>query len=142
MLNVSGSGNAPLHIMTVSSTSTQSRYSPQRGVRNGSSSRYRSRLGSLVQPRAGVKLGIRLAGEHLDLVPERIELPAEMADVDTLAAAVRLAAIGEQRDPERATRGNHGLLSREGLAPMLAPNTVKSYGAQHAIPEPRPLASR
>jgi hypothetical protein len=41
---------------------------------------------------------------------------------------VRFAAIREQRDPERAVRGNHGLLSRDGLVPNLAPNTVKSYG--------------
>jgi len=71
-------------------------------------------------------------------VPERVELPAQMADIDTLSAAVRLAAIGKQRDPERAFRGNHGFLSRDGLAPMLAPNTVKSYGgvllSPHAMP--------
>ena len=64
-----------------------------------------------------------------------------MTDVDTLAAAVRLAAIGEQRDPERAITGNHGLLFRDGLAPMLAPNTVKSYGdaprSPHAMPVTR-----
>jgi len=71
-------------------------------------------------------------------VPERGKLPAQMADVDTLSAAVRLAAIRKQRDPEQAVRGNHGLLSRAGLAPMLerqeralcaegkSPNTVKS----------------
>ena len=92
----------------------------------------------LGQPRAGVELGIRLAGEHLDLMPERAEFPAQMTDVDTLAAAVRFAAIGEQRDPERAIPGNHGLLFRDGLAPMLAPNTVKSYGdtprSPHAMP--------
>jgi hypothetical protein len=92
----------------------------------------------LGQPRARVELGIRLAGEHLDLVPERVEFPAQVTDVDTLAAAVRLAAIGEQRDPERAIPGNHGLLFRDGLAPMLAPNTVKSYGdtarSPHAMP--------
>ena len=46
MLKVSGSGKAPPHIIAVSSTSTPSRYSPQRGVRNGSLSRYRSRLGT------------------------------------------------------------------------------------------------
>ncbi len=34
-----GSGNAPPHIMAVSSTSAQSRYSCQCGVRNGSPSR-------------------------------------------------------------------------------------------------------
>ena len=67
-------------------------------------------------------------------MPERVEFPAQMTDVDTLAAAVRLAAIGEQRDPERAIPGNHGLLFRDGLAPMLAPNTVKSYGEHPPLP--------
>ena len=80
------------------------------------------------QLHAGIQLGIRLAGEHLDPVSERGELPAQLADVDTLSAAVRFAAIREQRDPERAVRGNHGLLFRDGLAPNLAANTVKSYG--------------
>jgi hypothetical protein len=51
---------------------------------------------------------------------------------------VRFAAIREQRDPERAIPGNHELLFRDGLAPMLAPNTVKSYGdaprSSHAMP--------
>ena len=61
-------------------------------------------------------------------MPERVQFPAQMADVDALSAAVRLAAIGEQRDPERAVRGYHGLMSRDGLVPMLASNTVKSYG--------------
>jgi hypothetical protein len=51
---------------------------------------------------------------------------------------MRLAAIGEQRDPERAIPGNHGLLFRDGLAPMLAPNTVKSYGDAPRSPHPMP----
>ena len=137
-LNVSGSGNAPPHIMATSSTSAQSRYSRQRGVRNGSSSRYRSRLGSRRQQRPGVELRVGLAGEHLDVVPERGELPAQVADVDALAAGVRLAAVGQQRDAQRAVGRYHGLISRDGLVPMLAPNTVKSYGdslaSPHAVP--------
>ena len=80
------------------------------------------------QRRAGVQLGIGLAGEHLDVVPEGVQLPAQVADVDALSAGVGLAAIGEQRDPERAVRGYHGLMSRDGLVPVLASNTVKSYG--------------
>ena len=124
-LNVSGSGNAPPHIMAVSSTSAQSRYSCQRGVRNGSPSRYRSRLGISGQPRARVQLGIGLAGEHLDVVPERVQFPAQVADVDALAAGVRLAAVGEQRDPERAVRGYHGLMSRDGPVSVLASDTVE-----------------
>ncbi len=47
MPNVRGSGKAPVHIAANSSTSIQSRYSLSLGVRNGSSSRYRSRLGTV-----------------------------------------------------------------------------------------------
>jgi hypothetical protein len=61
-----------------------------------------------------------------------------MTDIDTLAAAVRLAAIREQRDPERAIPGYHGLLFRDGLAPMLAPNTVKAYGGAPRSPYAMP----
>ena len=42
----SGSGNAAVHIMPTSSRSIQSLISLGFGVRNGSSSRYRSRLGT------------------------------------------------------------------------------------------------
>ena len=62
------------------------------------------------------------------MVPERVQLPAQMADVDALSAAVRLAAVGEQRDPQRAVRGYHGLMSRDGPVSVLASETVESYG--------------
>ena len=92
------------------------------------------------QLRPGVELGIGLAGENLDPVPQCVELTAQVADIDTLAAGVRLAAVGKQRDPERAVGRYHGLISRDGLVPMLAPNTVKSYGdslaSPHAVPGP------
>src|SRR5450759_3592760 len=45
--------------------------------------------------------------EDLDVVPERAELAGEVAQVDALAAAVRLAAVGEQRDAERPIGGHH-----------------------------------
>lgn len=47
-LNVRGSGNPAVHIVPSSSRSMRSRISPGRGVRNGSESRYRSRLGTSV----------------------------------------------------------------------------------------------
>ena len=43
-----------------------------------------------------VELGVRLAGEHLHVVAEGDELARQIADVDTLAAAVRLAPVGER----------------------------------------------
>ena len=55
--NVIGSGKAPVHIAATSSASIQSRYSPGRGVRNGSGSRYRSRLGSLCSSGPGSSSG-------------------------------------------------------------------------------------
>ena len=48
-----------------------------------------------------VEVRVGLAGEDLDRVPEIDQLTAEMAEVDALAAAVRLAPVGEQRDPQR-----------------------------------------
>src|SRR6478752_7376880 len=45
-----------------------------------------------------VEVGVGLAGEHLHLVPEPDELAAEVADVDALTAAVRLAAVGQHGD--------------------------------------------
>ncbi|GGQ02065.1 hypothetical protein GCM10010140_35090 [Streptosporangium pseudovulgare] len=35
------------------------------------------------------------------MVPESDQLPAEMAQVDALATACRLAAVGQQRDAQR-----------------------------------------
>src|ERR1039457_5033444 len=96
-LKVSGSGNAPDRIWANSSASIQSRNSAGRGQRNGSSSRYRSRL----------ELGVGLAGEDFDVVPECGQFTGELTQVDALAAAVRLAAVGEQRDAERPIRAHH-----------------------------------
>ena len=64
--------------------------------------------GDLVQHRALVEFGVGLAREHLDVVPERVKFPGQVAYVDALAAAVRLAAIGQQRDAKRAVQDNHG----------------------------------
>ncbi len=43
-------------------------------------------------------LGIRLTGEHLDVVTEVDETATQVADIHPLAAAMGLAAIGEQGD--------------------------------------------
>src|SRR5690606_40575202 len=43
-------------------------------------------------------LGIGLAREHLDLMPEFDQATAEMPDIDALPAAVGLASIRQQRD--------------------------------------------
>ena len=56
--------------------------------------------GHLGQPDARVEHRVGLAGEHLDVVAERGELAAEVAHVDTLTAAVRLAAVGQQGDAQ------------------------------------------
>jgi hypothetical protein len=45
---VFGSGKPAVHMVRISSTSIRSRISLSFGVRNGSGSRYRSRLGTLV----------------------------------------------------------------------------------------------
>ena len=48
-----------------------------------------------------IELGIGLTREDLDAVTQFHQLAAEMSDVDPLAAAVRLAPIGQQRDAHR-----------------------------------------
>ena len=55
----------------------------------------------MVSRDARVELGVGLAGEDLDLVAEGDQLPAEVPDVDALAAAVGLAAVGQQCDAQR-----------------------------------------
>jgi len=47
---------------------------------------------------AAVAPGVGLAGEHLDVVPQHGQFAGQVAQVDALAAAVRLAAVGQQRD--------------------------------------------
>ena len=93
-----------MHIVRNSSTSTRSRNSrrPRHPERVGLAVEVEAR--HLGQPDAVVELGVRLPGEHLDLVPERDQLAAEVPDVDALAAAVRLAAVGQQGDRARRTR--------------------------------------
>jgi hypothetical protein len=53
------------------------------------------------EPDAFVELGIGLAGEDLDVVAEPGELAAEVAEVDALPPAVRLAAVGQQSNSHR-----------------------------------------
>src|SRR3954469_18844722 len=48
-----------------------------------------------------VELGVGLAGEDVDVVPEVDQLTRQMPEIDALAAAVRFAPIGEQCDAQR-----------------------------------------
>src|SRR5690606_35203251 len=52
--------------------------------------------GYLRERHAGVELGVRLAGEHLDGVSLGDEFATEMANVDPLAPTMRLAPVGQQ----------------------------------------------
>jgi len=53
-----------------------------------------------VEGDAVVDLGVGLPAEHLDVVPHVHEGLAEVADVDALAAAVRLASVRQERDAQ------------------------------------------
>jgi hypothetical protein len=53
------------------------------------------------------QLRVGLAGEHLDVVPERGQLAGQVAQVDPLATAMRFAAVGKQCDAQRVIRGHH-----------------------------------
>ena len=56
-----------------------------------------------------VELGVGLAGEHRDPVPELGELAGEVARVDALAPAVGVAAVHEPGDAEGGVGGRHEL---------------------------------
>src|SRR5215468_9412998 len=64
-----------------------------------------ARQGAQQRPRLEVRVG--LAGEHLDVMAERGQFPGQVPQVDALAAAMWLAAVRDQRDPERAIVGVH-----------------------------------
>ena len=76
--------------------------------------------GHLAQHRTRVQIRVRLTGEHLDMVPEPAEFPAQVAHVDALAAAVRLAAIRQERDAQRAVQDNHGAPYHSVALPFLS----------------------
>ena len=98
-LNVFGSGKPAVQVVSSSSRSMRVLISLGHGMRNGSGSRYRSRLGTLVSRTRGSRhLGIGLAGEHLDVVAEFDEAAGQVADVDPLPAAMGLAPVGQQSD--------------------------------------------
>ncbi len=48
--------------------------------------------------------GVGLAGKHLDVVSQVDQAPAQVPDVNSLAAAVRFAAIRQQRNPHTHAR--------------------------------------
>src|SRR5277367_4400788 len=68
-------------------------------------------------------LRVGLTGKHLDVVSQFDQAPAEIPDVNPLAAAVRLAAIGQQRNPH--THARSGVL-------LLIDITVKGSGEASA----------
>ena len=68
-----------------------------------------------------VQLRVGLAAEDLDAVPELGQLAGQRADVDALAAAVRLAPVGQQCD---AQRPSHGRDSNE-VAPRPRPPAAR-----------------
>jgi hypothetical protein len=73
--------------------------------------------GQLAQHRPGLQLGVGLTGEHLDVMAQRCQLAGQVTQVDALATAVRLAAVGQQRDAQRVLGGHHaGPTSRSPLA--------------------------
>ena len=49
-----------------------------------------------------VELGVGLAAQDLDVVPQIGQRLGEVTDVDTLAANVGLAPVGEHRDAQRS----------------------------------------
>ena len=71
------------------------------GPRNAEGVRFAVQVeaGHLGQPDPRVKhLGVGLPGEHLDVVAEFDQPARQMADVDTLPAAMGLAPVGQQGD--------------------------------------------
>ena len=67
------------------------------GTRNGIRLAIEVQAGHLRQPHAGIEAaGVRLAREHLHVVAQLDESAAQVADVDALPAAVRLAPVGQQ----------------------------------------------
>ena len=131
-LKVIGSGKPAVHMVAHSATSIQSRNSdgPGRAERVGLAVEVQARQPG--ERHAVVQLGVGLAAEHLDAVPELGQLAGQRPDVDALAAAVRLAPVGQQCDAqrpshapdsnERARRarlpaGNAALVRAAGRAP-------------------------
>ena len=131
-LNVIGSGKPAVHIVAHSATSTQSRNSDGRGraERVGLAVEIQARQPG--ERHAAVQLRVRLAAHHLDAVTELGQLAGERPDVDALAAAVRLAAVGQQCD---AQRPSHAPDSNEpapssGYQPVtIAPDVVRGPAA-------------
>ena len=73
-----------------------------------------------LQLRRVVELGVRLTREDRDLVSEFGQLPGDVAGVDALASAVRIAAVDQPGDPEGLVgRGGHvANLPNTGRAPV------------------------
>ena len=72
--------------------------------------------GDRVEGDTVVEHGVGLAGQDAHMVSERGEFAGEVPDVDTLAAAVGLAAVGEQGNAQRTVKrhGNPSQARRRG----------------------------
>ena len=98
----------------------------------------------LVEGDGVLEHGPGLACEHLDLVPEVGQLCRQVAAVDPLATAVRVAPVDEVGDAERVTgarQGNggsrHGIRSLPGFPPLGQVGANRSpAGRSPAIPFP------
>ena len=104
-LNVRGSGKPAVHMIANSCRSTSEPNSDGRGRRNGFSLGVQVEAGHLGQRDPRVEVGVGRAGEHLDVVAEVGQGGREVPDVHALTAAVRFAAVGRQRDPQRGVTG-------------------------------------
>ena len=81
-------------------------------------------------------LSRELAGEDLDVVAERGQFPGYVPQVDALAAAMRLAAVRGQGDPERAIDGVHAgsHLSSAAAGDVRRATRVAFIGSEHYHP--------
>ena len=117
-------------IVVNSTTSVSEVNSRRAGIRKGSGSRYRSSPRTGVKPDALVELGPRRPGEHLDAVAERDELARQVAGVDALAAAARVAPVDEERDAPAALGAAGRGATRVGQhrSPSTSPRTPARRG--------------
>ena len=63
--------------------------------------------GDLHEGHAVVEVGVRGTGEDLDVMAEGGQLPGEIPGIHTLTPGMRVAPIGEERDPEPSGRPMH-----------------------------------
>ena len=86
-------------MVATSSTSTQSRYSPRRGSRNGIGFPVQVEARHRSQADIVLKLRVGLAGEHVHGVPQSYQFTAQVTYVHALAAAEGISSVCQQRHP-------------------------------------------